>query len=38
VFGRAQIQVCMPKEPFFDDGFGDYDVGVIFFSDGENHL
>ena len=35
VFRRAQIQVCMPKEPFDEDGIGDYDVGVIFFSDGE---
>jgi hypothetical protein len=38
VFGRAQIQGCMPEEPFDEDPLGDYDVGVIFLSEGEDHV
>jgi hypothetical protein len=37
-FGRAQIQVCMPEEPFDEDPLGDYDVGVIFLSEGDDHV
>jgi hypothetical protein len=38
VFGRAQIQGCMPEEPFDEDPLGDYDVGIIFLSEGEDHV
>lgn len=38
VFGRARIQVCMPEEPCDEDPLGDHDVGVIFLSEGGDHL
>jgi hypothetical protein len=38
VFGRAQIQGCMLEEPFDEDPLGDYDVGVIFLLEGEDHV
>jgi hypothetical protein len=38
VFGRAQIQVCMPEEPFDEDPLGDFDIRVIFLSKGDDHL
>jgi hypothetical protein len=38
VFRRAQIQGYMPKEPFDEDPLRDYDVGVIFLSEGEDHV
>jgi hypothetical protein len=28
----------MPEEPFDEDPLGDYDVGVIFLSEGEDHI
>jgi hypothetical protein len=28
----------MPEEPFDEDPLGDYDVGVIFLSEGEDHV
>jgi hypothetical protein len=38
IFRRAQIQVCMPEEPFDEDLLGDYDVKVIFLSEGDDHV
>ena len=38
VFRKAQIQVCMLEEPFDEDPLGDYDVGVIFMSEGDDHV
>jgi hypothetical protein len=28
----------MPEEPFDEDPLGDYDVGIIFLSEGEDHV
>jgi hypothetical protein len=28
----------MPEEPFDEDPLGDYDVGVIFLSEGKDHV